>query len=481
MSTHNVWTHKGTFLLAAVGSAVGLGNLWRLPYLAGENGGGAFLLVYVLTLIVVGTPILISEILLGRSSRRSPIMGMRFLTQTHSASRSWEAIGWLGSAAAFIVLSFYSVVAGWTLHYTGLMLTGAMLDADAALVASHFDKLMAAPILLTLYHGLFIIVSGLVVGLGVHRGIENALRFIMPALFAVLLTLLGYGILHGNFQAATHFLLHVQFDKLSLEGWLTAMGQSFFTLSLGVGALMAYGAYMSSELSLTRTAIAVVVIDTAVSLVAGLAIFTLVFGAGLNPAEGPGLMFISLPLAFSEMQGGALIGAAFFLLVFGAALSSAISLIEPTAAYLLERFDIPRPAAVALIVLASGSLGLVSVLSFNLWSGQGAFYQIFGRSPFEALELLANILMPLGGVLIALFAGWSLTTSELQKELATNPHWFRIWRFLVRFVSPFAVAFIFLRALPYTGGYVLPLAGATSIVGGAAAWRMLKPPTSVAP
>ncbi|MCC5882269.1 MAG: sodium-dependent transporter [Halomonas sp.] len=471
MSTHNVWTHKGTFLLAAVGSAVGLGNLWRFPYLTGENGGGAFILVYALTIFAVGIPILIAETMLGRASRRSPIMGMRFLTRTHKTSRAWESIGWLGGAAAFLILSFYSVIAGWAIHYTWQMLTGSLVGADAATIGAGFDALLASPGLLTLYHTLFIIASGLIVGMGIHKGIESGLRIMMPALFVILLVVLAYGIANGDFAAAASFLFTFNLADLSLEGWLQAMGQSFFTLSLGMGAIMAYGAYMSSEVSLSRTAFAVAFVDTAVAMVAGLAIFSLVFGAGLDAGAGPGLMFVTLPLAFAEMPFGALIGGVFFILVLGAAISSSISLIEPVAAFLVERFDLTRPQAVFAMVVASWALGLLTVVSFNTWAEASPFHALFGRSAFDFIELLTNIFMPLGGLLIALFAGWALTHSEVMKEMRTSETWFNVWRFLVRFVAPAAVAFVFLRTMPQVEGYLVPAIGALVIVGAFAAGR----------
>jgi NSS family neurotransmitter:Na+ symporter len=471
MSGHNVWTHKGTFLLAAVGSAVGLGNLWRFPYLTGENGGGAFILVYALTIFAVGIPILIAEIMLGRTSRRSPIMGMRHLTKTHQTSRAWETIGWLGAASAFLILSFYSVVAGWSLHYTWQMLTGSLAGADADTINAGFNQLLASPGLMTLYHTLFIALSAFIVGMGIHKGIEAGLRIIMPALFAILLVVLGYSVVNGDIGAAARFLFTFNIADLSLEGWLQAMGQSFFTLSLGMGAIMAYGAYMSSDASLTRTALSVAFVDTAVALVAGLAIFALVFGAGLETGQGPGLMFVTLPMAFAEMPFGALVGGVFFILVLGAALSSSISLIEPVAAFLVERFDLTRPQAVTLMVVASWALGLLTVVSFNVWAEGTIFHALFDRSAFEFIELLTNIFMPLGGLLIALFAGWALTQSEVAKELGGHDTWFRVWRFLVRFIAPAAVAFVFLRTLPQVEGYWVPAIGAAVIVGAFAAGR----------
>lgn len=471
MSSPKVWTHKGTFLLAAVGSAVGLGNLWRFPYLTGENGGGAFILVYAMTIALVGIPILIAESLLGRASRKSPIMGMESLIKSHNTSRHWRAIGWMGALAAFIILSFYSVIAGWAIHYSGLMFSGSLVGADADTIGESFGNLLASPILLITYHTLFILASGIIVGMGIHKGIESGLRFLMPALFAILMIVLGYGIIAGDVGAAMSFLFTFNLADLSLEGWLQAMGQSFFTLSLGMGAIMAYGAYMSSEASLTRTAISIAFVDTAIALLAGIAIFSLVFGSGLEAGQGPGLMFVTLPIAFAELPAGWLIGGVFFVLVIGAAITSSISLIEPVAAYLVERFGLSRPVAVGLMVSLCWLLGLMTVFSFNIWSEDTITHAWFGRSPFDVLEFLTNILMPLGGLLIALFAGWALTREEVLREMSTNATWFQIWQFLVRFVAPTAVAFVFLRTIPQIDGYVIPTVGSIVLVGAFTAGR----------
>ncbi|HDZ57205.1 MAG TPA: sodium-dependent transporter [Pseudomonas xinjiangensis] len=466
MSSNQIWTHKGTFLLAAVGSAVGLGNLWRFPYLAGENGGGAFILIYIATIAMVGVPILIAESLMGRSSRRSPIMGLKHLTETHGASRGWRVIGWMGAVAAFIILSFYSVIAGWAVHYSGLMFSGSLAGADSEQIAASFDTLLASPNLLLAYHTAFILVSGLIVGMGIHKGIESGLRFMMPALFLILLIVLGYAVVVGDAGAAMAFLFTFNLEDLSLEGWLEAMGQSFFTLSLGMGAIMAYGAYMSSEASLTRTAIWIACVDTLIALMAGVAIFALVFGSGLEAGQGPGLMFVTLPIAFAQLPGGSILGGIFFILVIGAALTSAISLIEPIAAWLIERFGLSRPLSVGIMVAACWALGLVTVFSFNIWS-EGTFTQAwFNRSPFDVLEFITNILMPIGGLLIALFVGWSLSRQEVLREMATTSSWFAVWQFLVRFVAPTAVAFVFLRTIPQVEGYLIPTVGAVAIIGG---------------
>ncbi|MFV1873598.1 MAG: sodium-dependent transporter [Oleiphilus sp.] len=458
MADATVWAHKGTFLLAAVGSAVGLGNLWRFPYLAGENGGGAFILVYAMTIAAVGLPILIAETLLGRASRKSPIMGMVSLIKENNSHRAWSIIGWLGAIAAFIILSFYSVIAGWAFHYVGLMFSGRLTGASVEQVGGSFNQLLAQPGLLIIYHSLFIAVSALIVGLGVHRGIEKGLRFIMPALFFILLLVLGYAIVEGDIGASLAFMFTFNLEDLSLAGWLEAMGQSFFTLSLGAGAIMAYGAYMSSEASLSKTAVWVAIVDTLVAVLAGIAIFALVFGSGLEAGQGPGLMFVTLPLAFAELPGGAMLGGIFFILVIGAAVTSAISLLEPFVAYLIDRFHMSRPTSVLMVTSATWCLGLLTVFSFNIWQADSFTHQLFGKSPFDILELLTNIMMPLGGALIALYVGWSLRAALIQKEMNTEPAWLGLWQFLIRFIAPTAVLFVFVRTLlPQLEGYTSPL------------------------
>tara|TARA_R110001592_G_scaffold359079_1_gene664854 strand:+ start:1860 stop:3290 length:1431 start_codon:yes stop_codon:yes gene_type:complete len=475
MSTPKIWAHKGTFLLAAVGSAVGLGNLWRFPYLAGENGGGAFILIYALTIAVVGIPILIAETLLGRASRQSPIMGMVSLIKTNKSHPAWSIIGWMGASAAFIILSFYSVIAGWAFHYAGLMFSGSLSGASAEQIGDSFNDLLASPALLTAYHTLFIGLTALIVGLGVHRGIENGLRFIMPALFFMLLLVLGYGAVEGDMQASLRFMFTFNLSDLSLEGWLEAMGQSFFTLSLGAGAIMAYGAYMSGDESLTSTAVCIAIVDTLVAILAGIAIFALVFGQGLEAGQGPGLMFVTLPLAFSDLPGGAVLGGIFFILVIGAAITSAISLLEPFAAYLIERFKLSRPKSVMIVMAACWLLGMLTVFSFNIWSSESFTHDLFAKSPFDTLELMTNIMMPLSGVLIALFVGWSLGGDIVKKQMATSFTWFSVWQILLRYIAPTAVTFVFLRTLMAgEEAYVIPALGAVAIVAGFALMNKAK-------
>lgn len=474
MSQSNVWTHKGTFILAAVGSAVGLGNLWRFPYVVGENGGGAFILVYALTVLLVGLPILMAETLIGRHGRQSPIMSMIALTKSHNTSKIWQVIGWMGALAALLILSFYSVIAGWSVHFGIQQFSGSMQGASHEAIATVLDNLLASPVLLLVYHTLFMVASAIIVGLGVHRGLEKGLRIIMPLLLVMLLLVLAYGAVYGEMGQAASYLFSFNLSALSLQGWIAAMGQAFFSLSLGLGAIMAYGAYMPARESISKSAATIALADTGVALVAGLAIFALVFAAQLDPASGPGLMFISLPIAFSAFPAGALFGGVFFILVFFAALSSSISLIEPVAAFLVERFRLSRLQAVCAMAATAWLLGILTVLSFNVMAEGTIFHTLFKRSAFDSIDFLAtNILLPVGGVLIALFAGWALSRAEVERELGTNARWFLLWQFAVRYVAPTAVLFVFLKGLGFTSGDVWPLVVALGFMASFVAGRSL--------
>ncbi|BBI58975.1 hypothetical protein HSBAA_02810 [Vreelandella sulfidaeris] len=367
------------------------------------------------------------------------------------------------------------MIAGWAIHYTWLMLTGSLMGADAQTISDGFDALLAAPGLMTLYHTLFIAASALIVGMGIHKGIESGLRIMMPALFIILLVVLAYGAINGDMGAAANFLFTFNIADLSLEG-----------LATGHGAVVLYPELRHGGHYGLRRLYAQQRVADPHRLCGrhrryrrgdggGPGYFALVFGAGLETGQGPGLMFVTLPLAFAEMPFGALVGGVFFILVLGAAISSSISLIEPVAAFLVERFDMTRPQAVIIMVIAAWAMGLLTVVSFNVWAEGTIFHSLFGRSAFDFIELLTNIFMPVGGLLIALFAGWALTQSEVMKELGASVSWFKCWRFLVRFVAPAAVAFVFLRTIPQVDGYLIPTLGALLIVGAfAASQRWLK-------
>lgn len=444
-SIHGQWTTRLAFILAATGSAVGLGNIWRFPYVAGENGGGAFVLVYLGCILLIGLPVMMAEILLGRRGRQSPINTMSALAREEGLTRAWGMIGWIGVLAGFLILSFYSVVAGWSLSYVFKSGTGGFLGLDADGSESMFGNMLADPEALLAWHTIFMVMTAMVVARGVQSGLEKAVTILMPLLFVMLVVMVGYAMVEGQFLAGLEFLLYPDFSALSANAVLLAMGQAFFTLSLGMGAIMIYGSYLQSDASIARTSAAVVGADTLVAIMAGLAIFPIVLGAGLSAEQGPGLIFVTLPLAFADMPGGLYFGTMFFVLLVFAAWTSAISIIEPAVAFLVENMGLTRVMATAMIAIGAWFLGIGALLSLNVWSD----YTLFDMGILDLLDYVtANILLPLGGFLIAIFVGWRMTERSVQSELRLkHPVLYQVWYFLVRFVAPVAILFVFLRAV----------------------------------
>jgi NSS family neurotransmitter:Na+ symporter len=458
-SLHGQWSGRWAFILAATGSAVGLGNIWKFPYIAGENGGGAFVLVYLLCIAIIGIPIMMGEVMLGRRGRRSPINTMRHLAEEEGRSPSWQLMGWGGLLAGTFILSFYSVIAGWALAYFFRTAAGTFSGLTADGVGNIFNSLIGDPERLVAWHTIFMVMTCVVVARGVRSGLEQAVRFLMPALFVLLLVMVGYalnaeyavGLEHAEgdtpFMAAIGFLFHADFSKISGNGVLVALGHAFFTLSLGMGAIMVYGSYLPKKVSIAKTSITIAVMDTLVALLAGMAIFPIVFANGLEPGTGPGLIFNTLPIAFGHMPGGAFFGSLFFLLLTFAAWTSAISLIEPIVAWLVENRGHSRIYATTLSGGVVWLLGIGSVFSFNIWSG--VEYQVVGKTFFDILDYLtANIMLPLGGLLIAIFTGWQIRRASCADELAMSGEpAFNLWYTVIRYISPVAVMLVFLKAI----------------------------------
>ncbi|MGR8948652.1 MAG: sodium-dependent transporter [Gammaproteobacteria bacterium] len=444
VSVHGQWSSRWVFILAATGSAVGLGNIWRFPYVTGENGGGAFVLVYLACVLSVGIPIMMSEVLLGRRGRQSPINTMRDLAAAENKGRQWQLVGWLGVAAGFLILSFYSVVAGWSLAYIFHVGSGAFNGATAEISAQHFDDLTGSAERLGAWHSLFMVLVVAVVARGVQGGLEKAVKGLMPALFVLLVVMVIYASSTGDFAGAFKYLFEPDFSKITPSTILAALGQAFFSLSLGMGSIIVYGAYLSKDTSIPQTTLIIGGVDTLVAMLAGLAIFPIVFGYGLEPGSGPGLVFVSLTIAFGQMPGGQLFGSLFFVLLTVAAWTSAISLLEPVTAWLVESLKWSRLKASSVAGGAAWLLGIGSLLSFNEW----ADYVVADLNFFGWAEFLSTtIMLPMGGLFIALFAGWRLAKASAQDELATNGFVFFIWHFLVRFVAPVGVVAIFVNAI----------------------------------
>ncbi|MBP0048244.1 sodium-dependent transporter [Marinobacterium sp. AK62] len=440
-SIHGSWANRWIFILAATGSAVGLGNIWKFPYITGENGGGAFVLVYLVCILMVGIPIMMGEILVGRRARQSPINAVMETAAEAGRSTRWGVIGWLGVLSGFTIFSFYSVVAGWVLHYIAGMGTGQLVDVGSEEAGQRFTDLLASADQMLVWHTVFVLMVVAVVAGGVNKGLERATKVMMPALFLLLLVLLGYSATSGSFAEGWSFLFSFSPEALTWDAVLVALGHSFFTLSLGMGAIMAYGSYMGKKDSIGATVITIGVLDTLVALVAGLAIFPIVFANQLDPGAGPGLMFITLPVAFGQMPGGQVFGFLFFTLVGVAAWTSAISLLEPAAAWVVERFGMRRPAAALVLGIIVWLLGIACLLSFNHWSE----IKIFTLSIFDFLDFItANVMLPLGGLLIALYTGWVLNSGMTKDELALGCNKsYAAWRFVIRFIAPVAVLIIF--------------------------------------
>ncbi len=435
-SIHGMWSSRLAFILAATGSAVGLGNIWRFPYVTSDNGGGAFVLIYLGCILLVGLPIMWTEIVIGRRGRMSPINSLRELSDDAGASRKWMGIGFLGVIAGFLILSFYSVVAGWTLHYGFLYLKDLFGGATITDPDATFGSLLAQPGELAFWHGLFMVMTVSVVAFGVEKGLERAVSILMPLLFVLLLVLLGYGMNTGYFLEAAGFLFKPDWSQVSGAMIVTAMGQAFFTLSLGMCAIMTYGAYLPSGVNIPRVGVTVAATDTVVALVAGLAIFPIVISFGLDPAGGgPGLIFTSLPLAFAEMPFGILYGFLFFTLLSVAAWTSGISLMEPATAYIVEATNLSRKAAAICVAAVAWMMGLASVFSFNVWSE----VRIGGLEVMDAIVYVANdVMLPVGGLLTAVFGGWVLSSRITHEELDKKmPDWaYNAWLWVTRIVTP---------------------------------------------
>ena len=448
VSIHGQWTNRTVFILAATGSAVGLGNIWKFPYIVGENGGGTFVLVYLLCIALIGVPIMIAEIMLGRRGKQSPINTMIALAKGEGRNPGWVWLGWMGVVAGFLILSYYSVIAGWAMSYIFRTGGGMFLGVTADGASRIFADLVSDPERLLAWHTLFMVMTMMVVARGVKQGLEKAVTYLMPFLFGFLILIVIYAMTTGYFMEGLKFLFTP--GDISGKGILIAMGHAFFTLSLGMGAIMVYGSYLSDEHSIVQASILIALADTVVALMAGMAIFPIVFANGLEPGAGPGLIFQTLPIAFGHMQGGTLVGVMFFVLLLFAAWTSAISLIEPAVAYLVENQGINRIYAAVWVGGLTWLVGLGTVFSFNIWKDKTLSipYLFEDLTFFDTLDYLtANIMLPLGGLFIALFAGWVMREESTREEIYTHPAVYKIWRFLTRFIAPVAVIVVFLKAV----------------------------------
>ncbi|WP_353981133.1 sodium-dependent transporter [Salinicola endophyticus] len=438
------WHSRRAFILAVTGAAVGLGNIWRFPYMTGENGGSAFLLLYILFVVVLGLPMMMAEILIGRAGRRSPMQALAYLASEAGVSPHWRWLGLFGALTVFFILSFYSVVSGWSIEYLVDAVNGGFVERTPAQIGSAFDAFLADPLRMTFNHTLFMLLTMSVVAAGVSNGLEKLNNVMMPLLYVILIVLGGYAVTTAGFGAAMAWLFTPNPAAIDLQVVLNAMGHAFFTLAVGACALMAYGAYMPEEQSLPRAVCAVALLDIAVALLSGIAIFSVVFTHGLDPTEGPGLMFVTLPIAFSELPGGQIWLGAFFLLLLVATWTSSINLAEPMVAMLIGA-GWRRGRAALLIGALVWGVGLLSVLSFSTladvhWIGEMNFFALVSTVP-------PDIFLPIGGLLIAIFAAWRMLPEAAASALGAPTAGFRLWRGVVRYVSIPLTAVVLLSSL----------------------------------
>jgi neurotransmitter:Na+ symporter, NSS family len=443
MSQHRgAWKNRWTFMLATAGSAIGLGNIWKLPYMIGVNGGSAFVLVFIACIFFVGIPLMMTEVMLGRRAQKNPLDGMASLAAEAGVSRYWRYLGGMGMLTGLLILGFYSVIGGWVLAYIFEAASGTFSNIIATQSAANFDALLASPLKLLFWHTVFMVMTMGVVARGVNSGLEKANNILIPSLFAILLVLLGYSLSVGDMNAAYKFMFALDFSKITPVAVLSALGHAFFSLSLGMGAVMVYGSYLQRDVSIARTSIYIALADTALGLLVGLAIYSLVFANHLAPNAGPGLIFQTLPIAFGQMPGGSFIATLFFILVAFAAWTSAISLVEPAIAWITENTKFKRGISCLALGLIVWLLGVAVLLSFNEWKD---IKIVFNLNIFETLDKLTSaILLPLGGLLMAIFAGYFMQNSHAQEELDLKDNAFKLWRLTNNIIAPIAIFAVFL-------------------------------------
>lgn len=439
--SHSQWSSRMGFMLAAAGSAVGLGNIWKFPYMAGQMGGSVFVLTYLVCMFVIGLPILVTEWLIGRRGQKNPIHTMEDVAKAEGHSANWRWVGIIGVLGSFLILSFYSVIGGWATDYIFLAGKGTFLGMNGEGTNRIFSEFLGSVNHLLIWHTVFMFATAVIVAMGVSGGLERSCKIMMPGLGLLLIGLVVYAAVVSGpaFGQAFSFLFTPNWSALTGEAVLAALGHAFFSLSLGMGIMMAYGSYLGKDVNLISTARTVVILDVIVAILSGLAIFPLVFANGLQPGKGAGLIFVTLPIAFGNMTGGTILGVLFFIFLTFAALTSSISLLEPTVELLEEKTPLGRKSATLLSSIVIWALGVACVLSFNEWQN----VTLFGKNIFDLLDYFTSKLMlPLTGLGTIIFAGWMMHQETIRRELNLSPTLFAGWKFLCRIVIPIAVIFI---------------------------------------
>ena len=445
------WSSRFGFLMASVGFAVGLGNIWRFPYITGENGGAAFVLIYLACAFGIGAPILIAEILIGRRGQASPTTALARLASESGSSVHWRLVGAMGLLAAYTIEIVYAVVVGWVLWYLFKAITTGFVDVDSIAANAEFAAVLDDNLGMLFWTLVGLAITGLIIYAGVKDGIERAVIVMMPLLFVLMAGLALYNYLtppagsHGHgFSRAVTWLFTPDFSKIGFDTVLAAIGQAFFSLSVAMAGMMVYGSYLPKSVSITRSALIIVTMDTGVALLAGLVVFPVVFHNGMDPAAGAGLIFKTLPVGFAQMPGGHVFSVLFFLMLAVAGITSMVGLVEAVNSWLEDRFNMPRHHSALLVVGSIAVLSILSIVSYNVMD----HWTFNGKNFNDSLDYFSNqILLPLGGLLIAIFAGWILRREVTQNELSTTAQEYAIWYFLIRYVVPPAVLVIFVMGV----------------------------------
>jgi NSS family neurotransmitter:Na+ symporter len=446
------WSSNLLFLIIAIGTEAGIANVWKFSYLAGANGGGLFVALYFLALFLIAIPALMAEMMIGRHGGRSVPGTMQVLVERDGIAPFWKFFGVLATVSIILILSFYFVVCGWMLDYFVFGLRGGFRGIDAAGAKAAHEAMMADPLRMLLFSGIIIALTAIIIARGINKGIERVSGVLTPLRFLILILLLVYSIFFADIGAAARFLFSIDWSKLTAAVVVTAFGQAFFSLGVGVGVLMMMGAYMKREYSITRGVLTVAVAQGLVALIAGLSIFPLVFSYGLEPTQGPGLIFVTLPIAFGQMPYGSIFGTALFLLLSFAALTATIVMQEPIVAALEEYTKWSRRTLAYGTGLVIWLMGIVTVLSFSRWSDVHPLRWIgidSNRTPFDVIDYLtSNLMMPLGGLMVALIAGWALSRTAVRDELGLGDGpAFRLWYAATRYLVPVAILIIFWSVL----------------------------------
>ncbi|WP_316858450.1 sodium-dependent transporter [uncultured Cohaesibacter sp.] len=434
------WGSRLGFIMATAGSAVGLGNIWKFPYMAGDNGGAAFIIIYLALVFTIGLSVLLAEIMIGRASQSDAVNAFKKLGPS-----GFSIVGYMGIAAAFMILSFYSVVAGWTIAYIVKFASGSFVGMDAASLGGAFGAFISNPVQPIIYEAIFVAMTVFVVLGGIANGIERAGKILMPILFLILIALVVRAVTLPGAEKGLEFFLAPDFSKLTGSSVMAALGQAFFSLSLGMGAILTYGSYLGKDANIGKSAWQVAFLDTSVAILAGLAIFPAVFAFNMDPGAGPGLTFVTLPAVFDAMPGGLIFGTLFFVLLTIAALTSSISLLEP-----LVAFFSTKGFSRAQVTMTSGFLAFLLGIPCSMAMGDWGEFKIFGKNFFDLMDFLSsNLILPIGGFLIAIFVGWVITPRALQEVSGTGEPGLlaKLWIFILRFIAPIAIAAILINGL----------------------------------